>query len=135
MPRTALQKKRVEAMKLVSYPAGIVILAAFILYITGSKTSSISIVLGGVVWFIPNLYFAYKVFPNTKTALTPQRIVRNFYRAEVIKLLLSALIFIVILKIFAVAMLPFLTGYAAAQVSFWIASLLTLLKTGRVAKE
>jgi ATP synthase protein I len=129
MPKTALQKKRAEALQLVSLPAGIVILVAVLLYLIGSKTAGISTVLGGLVWFIPNLYFAYKVFPNTKAALTPQRIVRNFYRAEVIKLLLSALIFIVILKTFIVAMLPFLAGYAIAQITFWLASLLVLLKT------
>jgi F0F1-type ATP synthase assembly protein I len=82
------------------------------------------VLLGGAVWFFPNLFLVYQVFTKVGTANT---IVRRFYRAEFTKLFLSAVLFIFAIKFFSVNMLAFLLGFSSAQLMFWVTP---LVKTG-----
>lgn len=124
MFKSVLYSKRIEALQLVSIPAGIVVITALILLIGSHKDISYSVLMGGLIWLIPNLYFAIKVFSTRGAKITPQQLLINFYLAEVTKLALCAILFIIIVKFLPVAILPLLAGYSIAQFAFWISPFL-----------
>jgi ATP synthase protein I len=90
--------------------------------IVGGWQKAISPALGGVAAFIPNLYFALRIY---KTAgQDAKKIVRSFYAGESGKLLLTAALFIMIFQIPALDILPLLFGYITALSVFWFALLM-----------
>jgi ATP synthase protein I len=74
--------------------------------------------VGGLTCAIPNLYFAHRFFKATG-ALATKQIVRGMYRAEMIKLLLTALLFLVVFTYLPIDALPFFIGFVLAQLTAW----------------
>lgn len=124
MSKSVLHSKRIEAFQLVSIPAGVVIIISLLLLIAKDSNLSYSVLMGGLVWLGPNFYFAIRVFSGGGANITPQSMLINFYRAEVTKLALCAIFFVIIVKYLPVAILPMLVGYGIAQVAFWMAPFL-----------
>ncbi len=83
-----------------------------------SDQLSYSILLGGIIWFLPHGYVAIKLFHHIETK--PKRFVMMFYKSEVIKLILVALLFILVVKWIPVIVVGLLVGYLCAQVIFWL---------------
>jgi ATP synthase protein I len=83
--------------------------------------SSVSAILGGFAAVLPSLFFAYCFFAAT-FARQVERIIKVFYWGEVIKLLSSALLVIVIPKIWPqVELSAFFIGFAATYLAIgWI---------------
>jgi len=133
MSKSVLHSKRSEAFQLISIPAGVVIVVSLLLLIVRENDISRAVFLGGLVWLVPNLYFAVKVFSTGGAHITPQQMLKNFYLAEVTKLVLCAVLFTVIVKFLAVAVLAMLAGFVMAQVSFWMSPFL-LSKMRRLIK-
>jgi len=97
----------------------ILILAVLLLLIVNIK-ASYSALLGGLTWLIPSLYFTIKLFANNKVK-SPQQMIKTFYANELIKLLLSAILFVLAIKLLPVNIPSFLGGYVAAILAFWLA--------------
>jgi len=66
--------------------------------------------LGGISWIIPTIYFIRKFFAQKKDR-TLQQITKDFLLGETIKLIISAVLIILSLKIFKVNLLGFISGY------------------------
>lgn len=115
---------RTEAFCLVVLPILIIAILAVIALILRDLNASYSVLLGGFVWGLPQLYFAVKILANK--AGTPTQWIWRFYRAELFKLFLSAVLFIVVLKFLPVASLFVLAAYLIAQLTFWLATLFYL---------
>lgn len=86
-----------------------------------------SILLGGTAWLLPNLYFARQVFIEMRPQQV-KRIIRNFYRAEITKLFVSALLLTAVIRFWAASIGFVLMGYVLAQVAFWLIVLVSELK-------
>lgn len=82
--------------------------------------------LGGLIWLLPNVYFAYRVFHKIETQA--KNFIGVFYRTELFKLALSAFLFVAIIKWLPVVLSAILVGYLAAQVTFWLVPLFDSLK-------
>lgn len=121
MSSSALRVVRTKAFQLTGLPVGLVLVIALCLFILSGMKAGYSTLLGGATWLLPSFYFAHQVFSKIGTAKT---ILWMFYRAEITKLLLSAVLFILICRFFSVNMLIFLLGYMAAQCMFWLAPVL-----------
>ncbi len=134
MSRTVLYSKRVEAFQLLSIPAGMLAITFLVLLIAEGSYISCVVLAGGLIWLVPNLYFAAKIFSGDRAKITPELMLKNFYQAEVIKLTLCATLFIATVKFLSVAIVPLLIGFALAQVTFWISPIL-LNKVKRLIKE
>ncbi len=78
--------------------------------------------LGGLASVIPSSYFAWRVFARVD-ARQAKQIIRSFYMGEFIKLLLSVVLVIAFIKIFAVYLPAFFLGFAVAQLGFWLTPL------------
>jgi ATP synthase protein I len=75
--------------------------------------------LGGFAAFIPNLYFALRIYSSK--GKSARKIVNSFYAGESGKLVLTAILFFLIFQIPHVKILPLLSGYIAALSVFWFA--------------
>ena len=81
-----------------------------------------SLLLGGMVWVLPQVCFAELVFWEQRARFS-KAIVARVYRGEALKLLLTALLFAVIFRWGHVVPGMLFVGYCLAQVLFWFAPL------------
>ncbi len=116
---------RSKAYRLVTIPTVTAALLAFILLLVKGLNAGYSALLGGGIWALPNLYFAHKVLTDS-IAQPAKDLVRIFYRAEVTKLLLSSVLFIVVVKFLPVTALAVLSAYLVAQIAFWLTLMIYL---------
>jgi len=82
--------------------------------------SGFSVLCGGLAYGLPNLFFVWRVFRFTG-AQEMHRFIAAFFAGEALKLILSAILFLVIVKYLPVSLLSTLIGFVGAIVSFWIA--------------
>jgi ATP synthase protein I len=98
--------------------AGVIIIAAFALTLSG-VTSGLSVLAGGLAYGFPNLVFVWRVF-RFVGAQEMNRFVAAFFAGEALKLILSAILFLVIVKYLPVSLLSTLVGFVGAIISFWV---------------
>jgi ATP synthase protein I len=114
--------KRSTVIKIISYQILIIIIMTAGFALTGGRTSALSAVLGGAAAFIPNLYFALRVYKSS--GQEARKIVNSFYAGESGKLLLTAALFIMIFQLPNIEILTLLAVYTAALSVFWFALLM-----------
>ena len=71
------------------------------------------------MWLLPNCYFVVKVMHHLGR-VSAERLLHIFYRAELIKLLLSGFFFIMMARLLSINFPVLLSGYLAAQLIFWL---------------
>jgi F0F1-type ATP synthase assembly protein I len=84
-----------------------------------------SVLLGGSAWFIPNLYFLGKI-RQIRVTFDNQKMLKEFFYGELIKLLLSFSMVTVIFLVCNIDRISFLSGY----IFMVVVSFLTSLKLG-----
>ncbi|PZP20875.1 F0F1 ATP synthase subunit I [Pseudomonas kuykendallii] len=70
----------------------LLLIAASLLWLSRGSVAGYSGLCGGLIVWLPNLYFAHKVF-RFSGARAAQAIVRSFYAGEAGKLILTAVLF------------------------------------------
>jgi len=101
--------------------AGVVALAIIALIFFGQK-NSISVLLGGLAYGLPNLIFVWRVFRYVG-ASQMLLFMTAFFIGEMLKLIISAFLVLMIVKYLPVSLLSVIVGFVGAIVSFWIACL------------
>ncbi|MGR9072137.1 MAG: ATP synthase subunit I [Gammaproteobacteria bacterium] len=91
-------------------------------FLMGSWRQFVSSALGGLVGFLPNIYFALRV--TSAPVSDAKKVVRSFYAGETGKLLLTALLFYLVFQLPGIELLPLLAGFAAVLSVFWFALLM-----------
>jgi ATP synthase protein I len=81
----------------------------------------VSALFGGIAAFVPNLYLALRIGRSEK--LDAKTLLHSFYFGEAVKLLLTAILFMLILQIPYIEILPLFGSYVAALSVFWFALL------------
>ncbi|MBU0456378.1 MAG: ATP synthase subunit I [Pseudomonadota bacterium] len=96
---------------------------AAVLFLTGllffSVPVAVSLLLGGSVSIIAQSVFAALFFRHSGGRAI-RRIVHSFYIAEAIKLVLTAVLFLIVIVFLHVKMPPFFMGYLITYLSFWL---------------
>lgn len=115
-------RKYSTVSKILSYQILIILIITAGFTLIRGWQPGLSSALGGVAAFIPNLYFALRVYRSS--GKPARKIVNSFYAGESGKLLLTAALFIMIFKIPNIEILPLLAGYIAALSVFWFALLM-----------
>ena len=131
-----LLKKRIqqEAYQIVLWQlAGVVILALVVLLIRG-LSSSLSVLAGGMAYGLPNLIFVWRVF-RFAGARQMTQFIAAFFAGEMIKLFLSGILFLVIVKYLPVSLLSVLIGFIGAIVSFWIVCMWHFSRQDRLRQQ
>lgn len=106
-------------------------LSTLALLIAGLKPG-LSIFAGSMAYWIAQLFFIWRAFRYTSAHQMTQ-FVAAFMSGEVLKLLLSGILFIIIVKYLPVSLLSVLTGFICAIISFWLVCLCQF-STGAVSK-
>jgi len=100
------------------------ILSAFALaWALGGRGQGVSALLGGLIAFLPNALFAF-VFGRKDPSKSANQVVRAFYFGETIKLISTALLFIIVFQLPGIWPLPLLATFGAVMLVFWFALLL-----------
>lgn len=94
--------------------------------------SGLSVLLGGLCYCIPNLLFVWRVF-RYAGAQQMNQFVAAFFAGEMIKLFLSAILFIIVVKTLAVSLLSVLVGFIGAIVAFWFVCMWQFSRTTKKA--
>lgn len=123
MSKLVLHSLRNAAYQLVAIPASVIIITSLITLVFADTKFAYSIGLGGCVWILPNFYFAFKLFHRVETKA--KNFLSAFYRTELFKLALSALLFIAIVKWLPITLSAILIGYFIALVTFWVTAAFT----------
>jgi ATP synthase protein I len=103
--------------------AGLASLVAAGAYILFGELAARSALLGGLTGFIPNACFAW-IFGRGDPRRAAKEVVTSFYWGEAIKLLSTALLFVVVFQLPNIQFLPMFAGFIAALMVFWLALLL-----------
>ncbi len=116
-----------EVYRIVFLQIGAVIALACVALLISGLTSGLSVLLGGLAYCLPNLLFVWRVFRYAGAQQMTQFIVA-FFAGEAIKLVLSAILFLFIVKYLAVSLSSMLVGFMGAIVAFWIICLVHFSK-------
>jgi ATP synthase protein I len=79
--------------------------------------------IGGLVGFLPNAWFAWK-FGRLDPKKNAKQVIRTFYAGEAVKLVGTALLFAIVFQIPDIQFLPLFAGFLAVITVFWFALLL-----------
>lgn len=121
MSLTTLRKKvQNEAFRLVYLQLTGVVLIAFAALLLKGQTSGFSALCGGLAYGLPNLIFVWRVFRYVGAQQMAQ-FAAAFFIGEMLKLFISAILVLFIVKYLPVSLLSVLVGFIGAIVSFWIA--------------
>jgi len=86
-------------------------------------SGTVSILLGGSAWIIPNLYFIHKMFkPQTKR--DAKDLLKDFLVGEGLKLLISIGLIVTIMRFFSVKPVELVSGYIATVIASFFTPLL-----------
>jgi ATP synthase protein I len=109
----------------------VVLLAALVLWQWRGAVSGYSGLCGGVIAWLPNVYFAHKAFRFTG-ARAAQAIVRSFYAGEAGKLILTAVLFaLTFAGVKPLAPLAVFGVFLLTQLVSWFAPLLMKTRLSR----
>ena len=109
----------------------VILLAAAALYGWRGAVSGYSGLCGGLIAWLPNLYFAHKAF-RFSGARAAQSIVRSFYAGEAGKLILTAVLFALAFVVVKPLEAPTLFGVFVLALSVgWFAPLLMRTRLSR----
>ncbi len=112
-----------QAYQIIGWQLAMIVgLAGFIMAFRGMQ-HGVSVLLGGLAYWFPTLAFVWRIFRRSNLS-SPQQFVVIFFAGEIFKLLLSAILFLLIVKNLSVNVLSTLIGFAGAIAAFWIASFL-----------
>ena len=92
---------------------------AIVLLVMQGKQSAISALLGGLCYWGPTLMFAWRIFTHAGAQAAKQFAVA-FFAGEMVKLFLSAFLFLLIVKYWPVKVVSMLIGFIGAIVAFWV---------------
>jgi F0F1-type ATP synthase assembly protein I len=90
----------------------------------GGSASGLAAATGGSIGIVAGLYQALRMF-RVDASKDPAGFMRGVYVGEVVKVILTAALTIAAIKVLNVTMVPFMIGYIAIYVVYWVA-----LKTG-----
>lgn len=108
-----LQRFYRSAYQMIYLPLLCIAGLALIFFQHGERAALLSTVWGGLAWVVPSMLFVWKVF-GKKVQQIDRQMLYNFYFAEMIKFAISIFLIILMVKLFSIRFLPFLSGYAGA---------------------
>jgi len=112
------------AFRLAAWQLAVVGLVAAIASWIGGSGAAVSAAVGGSIGIVAGLYQALRMF-RIDASKDPDGFLRGVYVGEAIKILLTVALIIAAIRALNVAMLPFMLGYIAIYVVYWMA-----LRTG-----
>jgi len=121
-------KVRKQAYSILIFQLMIVLLVASVVLFFSNWHSGISVLLGGAAYLIPSIFLIIKTFPFRVAAGEGDKILGNFYRGELIKLVLSFVLLLLLFRFIPVKIIFVLIGYGAASLALLLLPVASCLK-------
>ena len=112
------------AIKLAGWQVLVTALVAAVMGGVGGSSFAVSASVGGGIGILAGLYQALRMF-SVDAGTNPDGFMRSVYVTEALKIILTVALVIAAIKLLSVELLPFMTGYIAIYVVYWV-----VLKTG-----
>ncbi len=119
MQNLSLQSMRDGAVRLLFLQCLLVAIIFIIVAFAAGIPTAYSALIGGSVCVLANLFFM-KYFFAFCGARAGQKIVMMMYVAEILKLLITSIFFVLAITFWHVGPLPFLLTYFVVQTSCWL---------------
>lgn len=97
----------------------------------GLKIGS-SLLVGGLCYTLPNLFFVWRVFRYAGAQQMVQ-FMAAFFFGEFLKLILSGILFLLVVKTLPISLLSVLIGFILAMAAFWTVCLIRFSKQKRLS--
>lgn len=98
---------------------GVVVVFALLCVVFYTSKAAVSVLLGGAVCIIPNIYFASNLF-KYHGAKAAKQIVNSFYKGEALKIVMSIFLFTLVFVLCTIDPLVFFAAYIAVQITHWL---------------
>ncbi len=108
--------------KIIFIQAWVVACVPALIFVLFGWSEARSALCGGLVAFVPNAHFAYKIVRSK--GKVAKRVVQTFYRGEFFKILLTALMFAFMFQLPGILFFPLFVGFIAVLTVFWFALLM-----------
>ncbi|MDD2722485.1 MAG: ATP synthase subunit I [Methylovulum sp.] len=108
--------------KVLIYQLLIIIIGVVSLAVMGEWQKATSFTYGGLIAFLPNLFFAIQI--HKATGKEARKILNAFYLGEVGKWVLTVILFVVVFNLPNIEIFSLLCAYALAISVFWFALLM-----------
>jgi len=131
MSTSSTRSVKSEANKIIFFQLVIIMMLAIILFLIKGSESGLAIVLGGLAYWLPGVIVVWQAF-NGAYARTASRFVSIFLVGEALKLFISALLLVWVIRSFSVSAGLVMAGFVSAIIAFWIAAGFCLAKQGGV---
>jgi ATP synthase protein I len=128
------QRVQSEAYLLVLLQIACVALLSIIGLLVNGILSGYSMLAGGMAYCLPSLAFVWLVFRFTG-AQQMVAFLSAFFVGEMLKLIISAILFLLIVKYLPHSLLSVLVGYIGAIVSFWFVCLWHVTKEAKAKQQ
>jgi ATP synthase protein I len=116
-----------EAYRLVYLQLLAVLSISALFWLFSGQKIGCSVLTGGMAYGVPNLLFVWHVFRYAGAKQMTQFMTAFFY-GEMLKLILSGLLFLLVVKYLPTSLLFVLIGLIAAMMSFWTVCLFCFSK-------
>jgi len=119
MPASLTTIVQRQAYKITLWQLALVVGLSLIIAVLRGINSGLSALLGGFAYGLPNLVFVWWVFRYASPQQATQ-FMFAFFVGETLKLILSAILFMLMVNFLPVQVPMMLLGYIAAIVAFWL---------------
>lgn len=126
-PQDSLYAPRQIIKQLVRTQVVVAIIVWAIFLVLKGDLAAKSALLGGLLAIAPNGFYAWLVFKPQRLN-DPAKLARLFFIGEMLKLILIACLFVLIIKLFTISLLPLIVGLVAALSVFWLMPLVLALR-------
>lgn len=107
-----------EALKLVIWQWIIIVVVSLVTVVLIGLQKGLAVFLGGSAYGVPQLLFTWWVFSFARVALI-EKFMIYFFLSEFLKIIISAILFILAVKYLSVDLIFTMVGYITALVAFW----------------
>ena len=115
-------KARRAALSIVGVQFGVTLLISVAGLLIGGPRTGISAFMGGGIGTLTSLCMAVSIFRQGADA-EPEKILKRVYRGEVLKLVMTVVLFGLVLKNIDVSFVPMLGCFAVTLLVYWVALL------------
>ncbi|MCC7330944.1 MAG: ATP synthase subunit I [Gammaproteobacteria bacterium] len=111
---------RRAAWRLAAWQGVLTLLVAMIAGWLGTRAGAWSALAGGCIGTVTGLYQALRLF-SVDAAAGPERFMRAVYVGEFMKIVITAALFVVVIRVMKPRFLPMMAAYAATFLAYWMA--------------
>jgi ATP synthase protein I len=123
LSKSILSKIRSLAFSYIYIQIIVILCVTGFLSLFGKGIIAYSFLWGGCICILPTAYFARKLFAKTGAKAT-REIITAFYVGEIVKFIITIILFAITFKYFNVNKLALFIGYLVAQFAFWFTALI-----------